>query len=83
MTAIFEFPLQDETLSEEEIVKITGCARKAEQIEWLTCAGWEFHKNRAGQPIVGRMYARLRLAGITPATMLASGGWQPDFSAIQ
>lgn len=83
MTAIFEFPLQDETLSEDEVAKITGCARQSDQVDWLRSAGWEFHKNRAGKPIVGRMYARLRMAGIVPAAMMAPGGWQPDFSAIQ
>jgi hypothetical protein len=83
MTAIFEFPLMSETLSQNEVVEITGCSRRREQIEWLTINGWTFLKNRAGEPIIGRMYARLRLAGITPAVLATTGGWVPDFSGIQ
>jgi len=83
MTAIFEFPLQSETLTPEEVAGITGCARRGDQVEWLTCNGWTFHKNKAGEPIIGRMYARLRMAGITPAAMATTGGWVPDFSGIQ
>lgn len=82
MTAIFEFPLPSETLEPEELNRITGAARKSDQIEWLTCNGWTFHKNRAGEPVVGRMYARLRMAGITPAAMATTGGWVPDFSDV-
>jgi hypothetical protein len=83
MTAIFEFPISSETLTQEEILQITGCARKGDQIEWLICNCWTFHKNKAGEPIIGRMYARLRMAGITPAAMTATGGWTPDFSGIR
>lgn len=83
MTAIFEFPLPSETLSQDEVAEITGCQRRGDQVEWLTVNGWVFHKNRAGEPIVGRMYARLRLAGITPAAMTISGGWVPDFSQVK
>lgn len=83
MTAIFEFPLQSEILTPEEVAEITGCARRGYQVEWLTCNGWTFHKNKAGEPIIGRMYARLRMAGITPAAMATTGGWVPDFSGIQ
>lgn len=83
MTAIFEMPIASETLAHEEIVTITGCARKGEQSEWLGANGWTFHKNRAGEPIVGRLYARLRMAGITPAALATTGGWVPDFSGIK
>lgn len=83
MAAIFEFPLPSELLSAEEIATITGCPRRTDQINWLKSNSWTYHTNRAGDPIVGRMYARLRLAGITPAAMTASGGWAPDFSSIQ
>lgn len=83
MTAIFEFPMTSETLSQEEITSISGCARRGDQAEWLACNGWAFHKNKSGEPIVGRMYARLRMAGITPALMATSGGWVPDFSNVR
>ncbi len=82
MSTIFQIPLNSETLSLDEVHEITGCARKSEQINWLMNNGWEFHTNRAGEPIVGRLFARLRLAGITPNTMSVRG-WVPDFSGIQ
>ncbi len=83
MTAIFEMPIAKETLAPEELVEITGCSRKGDQVEWLTCNGWTFHKNKAGEPVVGRLFARLKLAGITPAALATTGGWVPDFTALK
>lgn len=84
MTAIFEFPLGSETLGPEEIMGITGCARRGDQIQWLQTNKWEYCVNKAGEPIIGRMYARLRLAGISPvATFSGKSGWAPDFSAVK
>lgn len=83
MSAIFEFPLASETLSPGEVAEITGCSRSGTQIEWLVTNGWTYHTTRAGAPIVGRMYARLRLAGITPAALTTTGGWVPDFSTLR
>ena len=83
MSAIFEMPIDSETLASDELTQITGCVRKGDQIEWLSCNGWTFHKNKAGEPIVGRLYARLRMAGITPAALTTTGGWVPDFSTIR
>ena len=82
MTAIFEMPLASETLTRDELADITGSSRRAEQIKWLTGNAWTYHTNRAGEPIVGRMYARLKLSGIQPAVMATSGGWMPDFSHL-
>ncbi len=83
MSAIFEIPIESETLTAAELMQITGCARKSDQIEWLSSNGWLFHKNRAGEAVVGRLYARLKLAGITPSTIVTTGGWVPDYSGIQ
>jgi hypothetical protein len=85
MSAMFELPLQSETLSAEEISDISGCSRKNDQIDWLQRQGWVFIQNRAGAPIIGRLYARLKLAGINPAAMSmpAAAGWQPDFSKVR
>jgi hypothetical protein len=83
MTAIFEMHMPSETLAFDELTTITGCARRGDQIEWLANNGWAFHKNKAGEAIVGRLYARLKLAGITPAALTTSGGWTPDFSGIK
>lgn len=85
MTAIFEMSLPSETLSEEEISEISGCSRKAEQIDWLSKNGWVFVRNKANEPKVGRLYARLKLAGINPAALAApeAAGWQLDVSNIR
>lgn len=83
MSAIFEMPITSETLDQDELTRITGYANKSGQNEWLSRNGWQFHKNRSDEPIVGRMYARLKMAGITPAALTTSGGWIPDFSPIQ
>jgi len=83
MSAIFEMPIPSETLTQDEISDITGCSRKGEQIQWLHANSWIFHKNKAGEPVIGRLYARLKLAGITPAAMTVQGGWLPDFSTLK
>jgi hypothetical protein len=82
MTALFDMQLTSETLASEEIAEITGATRKADQIKWLDKNGWAYVKNKAGMPIVGRMFARLKLSGINPKS-LTQGGWQPDFSGIK
>ena len=76
-------PMSSETLLPEELQQITGGGRRADQIAWLEAHGWTFVKTRGGDPVVGRLYARLRLAGITPAALAATGGWVPDFSALR
>ena len=83
MTAVFEMPLASETLTGEEVQQITGCGRRGDQVAWLQAAGWAYVTNRAGEPVVGRLYARLRLAGITPSALMATGGWAPDFSTLR
>lgn len=83
MSAIFEMPIPSETLEPEEIGKISGCQRKSDQVEWLKANGWIFHKNKADDPIVGRLYARLKLAGINPTSLVTGGGWTPDFSEVR
>jgi hypothetical protein len=82
MGAIFELHLQSETLTSEEVACITGCNRKGDQIDWLTTNGWRFYKNRGGDPIVGRLYARMQLAGIQPGSE-NMGSEQPSFNKIK
>jgi len=83
MSAIFAMEIGSEMLAPEELAQITGSSRKGDQISWLSCNGWTFHKNKAGEAIVGRLYARLKLAGINPAALATTGGWVPDFSSIR
>lgn len=81
MTAIFELPLPSETLASDELSEITGAKTHDGQRTWLDANRWKYHTSRAGRPIVGRMYARLKLAGIE-ASALTPQAWAPDFSGI-
>lgn len=84
MTAIFEVPIQTETLSPDELSEISGCLRKVDQVDWLSRNAWVFFQNRAGVPVVGRLYARMRLAGINPSALVtAADGWQLDVSKVR
>ncbi|WP_166454930.1 DUF4224 domain-containing protein [Duganella aquatilis] len=86
MTAIFELHLTSETLSSDEVADITGCIRRADQLAWLNRNGWIFHTNKAGIPIIGRMFARMKMAGINPATLASSAqasGWSIDMSKVR
>lgn len=64
------------------VVIEAGPSIAALQREWLDKNGWAHHLNRAGKPIVGRLYARLRMAGLRPETFVHHGGWTPDFQSI-
>lgn len=83
MSAIFEMVLASETLTPDEVSEISGSKRQNDQVEWLKRNGWAFHKNKAGAPIVGRLYARLKLAGIDAQVLTTNGGWSPDFSQVR
>ena len=83
MTAMFDMPLSSEILTTDELQQITGCTRRADQVAWLQTEGWMYVRNRAGEPIVGRLYARMRLSVISPNALGASGGWAPDFSTLR
>lgn len=84
MTAIFEMPLASELLDSNELTALTGCSRRGEQLAWLTNNGWTHHITRGGDPVVGRLYARFRLAGISPAALTGSAhGWIPDFASLK
>lgn len=66
MAALFELNISSEVLQADEICAITGCSRKSDQIDWLKSNNWRHYKNKAGEPIVGRLYARMQLSGIRP-----------------
>jgi hypothetical protein len=84
MSAMFEFPAMSEILDGDELAQITGCARKSDQASWLKKQRWVHILNKAGIPIVGRMYARMKLAGIEPASLSKSdAGWSLDLSKIK
>jgi len=85
MTAIFELQLQSETLTEDEISDISGCVRRNDQVNWLKNNGWVFILNHAKVPKVGRLYARLKLAGINPTALVApeATGWRMDVTNVR
>lgn len=74
---------QSETLADEELATITGYQIPSKQILWLTENRWEFVLTGARRPIVGRVYARLKLAGVKPSGVNAvSETWSLDLANV-
>ena len=80
MAALIEIPLGSELLTADEVAEITGTKRRPQQIEWLETQRWQHHVNRAGVPIVGRLYARMKMAGLT--IQAPDVQWAPDLSGL-
>lgn len=77
------FDLKSETLNEEELATITGFLIPSKQIQWLSTNGWQYVLTRSRRPIVGRVYARLKLAGVKPsATNSVAETWTLDLSRV-
>lgn len=82
--ALLTLPEADQLqLTPDELERLTGAAQTALQLEWLRANGWAYTLTRAGKPVVGRLYANLKLSGVEVATMVSPGSWQPNLSAIQ
>ena len=77
--------IDTEFLSPEEVAEVTGYKNAAAQRNWLDINGWKYVLTGSQRPIVGRWFARMRLAGVQPT---CTGGveqvetWMPDFSAL-
>ena len=61
---------------------ITGYQR-----QWLKARNWVFIESRGGRPLVGRMFARMKLGIISPSLARptpppATPAWTPDFSRV-
>ena len=56
--------IHHEILARKEVAALTGRSHRASQIQWLSDHGWRAEINAAGAPIIGRWYARMKLAGI-------------------
>lgn len=83
MHALFNLPAVDELqLTEAELAGITGTPQHKLQIEWLKANGWAFSLTRASRPVVGRLYANLKLANIDLGTMAPSTEWSPNLAAL-
>jgi hypothetical protein len=75
--------IQIETLAEDELAAITGYMIPSGQIAWLNRNGWTYVLTRARRPIVGRVYARMKLAGVNPsAENVAAEAWSLDLSKV-
>lgn len=75
--------IQTETLADEELATITGYQLPSKQIRWLTENHWEFVLTGARRPIVGRMYTRMKLAGVKPvAGNVEAKVWTLDLSKV-
>ncbi|WP_423600942.1 DUF4224 domain-containing protein [Roseateles sp. MS654] len=83
MQALLNLPSVDQLqLTEAELEGVAGSPQYRLQIEWLKANGWAFTLTRAGRPVVGRLYANLKLANIDTAAMAPSTEWSPDLSAL-
>jgi hypothetical protein len=72
-----------ETLDDDEIVAITGYRLPSKQIAWLQFNGWRYVVNGANHPVVGRVYARLKLSGVKPNHLNAvAEEWTLDLSKV-
>ncbi|MBD1554276.1 DUF4224 domain-containing protein [Pseudomonas typographi] len=75
--------IQSEFLAEDELAQVTGYQIPSKQIEWLSRNGWKYALTGARRPVVGRVYARLKLAGIKPSeTNAVADTWTFDLSRV-
>ena len=72
-----------EFLTTDELAEVTGYKHVASQREWLDKNAWSYVVNASGRPIVGRWFARMRLAGVQPTATGLQSAWRPDFSALE
>ena len=72
-------PIESEILTRDELVAICG-GQRTKQLEWLRTRGWKHETSSAGEPIVGRWYARMKLAGVDLASGVSIA--MPDFSKV-
>jgi len=72
-----------EFLSEEELAAMIGAKSPRRQASWLDEKGWRYELNAAKRPVVGRIYARLKLAGVKPsASSAVDEPWNLDLSKV-
>ncbi|WP_343625408.1 DUF4224 domain-containing protein [Roseateles puraquae] len=81
--AIFALPDAGELLlTDVELHGLTGVQQRRLQIEWLKDNGWVFFISRVGRPVVGRLYANLKLAGLELPTFADAAPFRLNISAI-
>lgn len=83
MSTLLALPPPDELqLTAAELAGITGSPLARLQIEWLKANRWAHTLTRGGEPVVGRLYANLKLSGVEVKTMIQAEEWSPDMAAI-
>ncbi|NMY89778.1 DUF4224 domain-containing protein [Pseudomonas oryzihabitans] len=76
-------PEVSEFLDGQELATMIGRKQARAQRAWLDSHGWRYEINAAGRPVVGRVYARLKLAGVRPnAANAATETWALDLSKV-
>ena len=83
MTTLFDLQTADLTLSKDEVATITGHKRDQGAIDWLKANRWHHHINKAGEPVVGRLYATMKLSGVEVKNMVQSQAWTLDLASMQ
>ena len=73
---------ETEFLTTEELLEVTGYKSPGPQREWLDRNGWVYATTGAGRPVVGRWFARLRMAGVQPTSAGLQPSAKPNFSAL-
>jgi len=79
--------MQAEILSDDELAELTGYKRRCDQRKWLKDRNWVYVESRGGRPLVGRMFARMKLGMVNttiadPNPPPARPAWTPDFSRV-
>ena len=80
--------METEIISDEELADLTGYKARGWQRRWLNDRNRHFVESRAGRPLVGRQYARMKL-GVTLEVVavapppLPTQAWTPDFSRVK
>ena len=59
--------MQAEILSDDELADLTGYKHRAHQRKWLKDRNWVYIESRGGRPLVGRMFARMKLGMVIRA----------------
>lgn len=72
---------EHEFLTADEVSELTGRTHRDKQLEWLAEHGWRSEVNAAGRPVVGRWYARMKMAGMDFSQL--SPGKLPNFDMIR
>jgi hypothetical protein len=68
------------TLSDQELIDMTGYVMPGWQIKWLKAHGWCYVVTKGGRPKVSRKFAEQMLGVVQPAN---DDQAEPDFSILQ